>query len=227
MTEPPTTTEQVDDAIQLAREAQELLDRAKAKGVELPAEFEEKANAFITLDAPKTTNIAKALSLDETAGEAQILTAIGALKQAPDIKVLEAHVANHGKVMLDAAQVAELEARAARGDRAQTDLHAQRFGIAFDKAQFEGRVDAKPETRQLHQAIFDASPDLAIQNLSSLPRVINVLPPDADVKTLEHEDHPDVPDGYDGESFLLDRKAKAYIAEHPDVDYVTAVEAVS
>lgn len=224
----PTPTEQVDNALKLAQDAQALLDRAKELGTPLPPEFEDKANALLTLDAPKTSNIAKALSLDETAGEAQILSAITTLQQAPDLKVLEAHAANHGKVLLDASQVADLNERAAAGDKAKADLHEQRFVIAWDKAMFEGRVDAKPETQQLHRGLFEANPELALQNLASQPRVVNVVPTAAAVKTLEHEAAvEDVPDGYDAESFLLHKKALDYQAANPDVDYLAAVEAVS
>jgi hypothetical protein len=227
MTEPLKTTEQVDDAITLAREAQDLLDRAKAKGVTLPAEFEEKASAFITLDAPKTTNIAKALALDEAAGEAQILRAIADLKVPPDLKTLEAVAGTHGMLFLSVDEKTDLERRAAQGDKALSDLHEQQFALAFDKAQFAGRVDARPETRELHRAIFDSDPALAIRNLASLPQVVNVLTRE-DVTTVEHaEADPDIPDGYDADSFLLDRKAKAYMVEHPEVTYLAAVEAVA
>jgi hypothetical protein len=224
----PTPTEQVDNALKLARDAQALLDRAKELGTPLPPEFEDKANALLTLDAPKTSNIAKALSLDDTAGEAQILSAITTLQQAPDLKVLEAHAANHGKVLLDSTAVAELQQRAAAGDKAKTDLHEQRFIIAFDKAQFEGRVDARPETKTLHRGLFEADPELALQNLASLPRVVNVVAPGTPVTALEHESPaPDAPEGYDADSFQLHKKAEAYLAAHPDVDYLAAVEAVS
>lgn len=224
----PTPTEQVDNALTLAKDAQALLDRAKELGTPLPPEFEQKANALLTLDAPKTTNIAKALSLDETAGEAQILSAITTLQQAPDLKVLEAHATNHGKVLLDSAMVTELQSRASAGDKAKSDLHEQRFAIAFDKAMFEGRVDARDETKTLHRGLFESNPELALQNLASLPRVVNVVPTAADVRTLEHEEAAaDVPDGYEAERFLLNQRAEAYLATHPDVDYLTAVEAVS
>lgn len=176
-----------------------------------------------------TTKLLEALGVDEP-DEAKLLEAVEKLKAdaaaksdppaAPDLKTL---AADAGKVLLDAAQLAELQQNASEGAAAAAKLREQTFTLAYDKAMTEGRVDAKDETRELHRGIYDVDAERSLKLLASLPKVVNTAPrgtgggaPDVDV-----------PDGADAERFELDARAKAYMLEHKTDDYLAAAQAVS
>jgi hypothetical protein len=86
---------------------------------------------------------------------------------------------------------------------------------------FEGRVDARPETKEVIRVMFDKDPDTAVRWLSIAPKLVNVPVPGPPA-VVEHDDGDT--DG-DDRAVLLD-KAKAFQAAHPDTDIVTALEAV-
>jgi hypothetical protein len=172
---------------------------------------------------PELSKIAKALSLPQDATEEKILEAIGERAEPPQAKTLEAQAAEKGMVLLDAERVTKLEADAATGVQAAKQLGEQRFTLAFDKALTDGRVDAKPETRELHQSIYDANPDLAIRNLEALPKVVNLA---AATTTGRVQADGEAPEGVDPDSFELDQRVQAHMAEHK-TDYMTALEAVA
>ncbi|MCA1655150.1 MAG: hypothetical protein LC635_01485, partial [Pseudonocardiaceae bacterium] len=116
--------------------------------------------------------------------------------------------------------VKTLTEAAAQGVQASQDLAAMKFTAAFDKALKDGKLDAKPETRELHAAIYAGDPEQSLKLLASLPTGVVNLGAKGD-----GGDHADAPAGVDEESYQLDRRVKAHAAEHK-CDYVTALDAV-
>lgn len=114
--------------------------------------------------------LAKSVGLGEDATEEQIAEKITALATAAaEPKTLDADNLPEGKVLLDAEQVAKLEAGAAAGDEALKALTESRFTTAYDSALSRGAIDAKDETKELHRGIFDKDPDTSVKLLDSLP----------------------------------------------------------
>lgn len=219
----PETTDKVADAVQLRQDFDALLERAKTLGLEdgVPDELRDAADAVRTLDAPRTSRIAKTLELDESAGEAMILGAIEKLRQPATLDALTARAGDLGKVLLDSDEHTKLQSEAAAGRKAQVDLADQTFTLAWDKAMFEGRVDAREDTKTSMRAFYDANQDACIKWLAAAPKLVNVATP-AEPVEREHED------GEDDETDAVRlEKAKAYQAEHPNTDLITALEAVS
>lgn len=177
--------------------------------------------------------IALALGLDENADEATVLAAVEQAKTTSPTVTLDAATElvqaegkvilskdDHSKLTTDAAKAGALEARVVT---LETEQRNQRFELAFEKAQADGRVDAKPETRELHKDLFDVSPDLAIRNLEALPKLVNLT---ADSRSGRDQAQGDAPAGVDPESFQLDQKVQAFLLEHPELDYPTALDRV-
>ncbi len=172
--------------------------------------------------------LAATFGLPEDATEAIVLDAAKTAKTAADAKppestdtkTLEAHAAAEGKVLLDAAMVTKLTEDAAKGVKAETDLAAMRFDAAYDRALESGRIDAKPETRALHEGIYAVDRDKSITLLESLPEgVVNLS------AKGEGGDHAETPDGYDPDSVKLDRQVQARMKDKGE-DYITALNAI-
>jgi len=177
------------------------------------------------------TKIALALGLNENADEATCLAAVEQAKtpSSPTVTLDAATLVvqaegnvilskeDHDKLNADAAKAGALELRVTT---LEGDAREQRFALAYDAALSDGRVDAKPETRELHKAIFDKDADLALRNLQALPVVVNLT-------TRTRDQAPgDAPADVHAESYQLDQKVQAYLAEHADVDYPTALDRV-
>lgn len=177
--------------------------------------------------------IALALGLDENADEATVLAAVEQAKTTSPTVTLDAATAlvqaegkvilskdDHAKLTTDAAKAGALEARVVA---LEADAQSQRFTLAFDKALDEGRVDAKQETRDAWKAQFDATGDSALALLSTLPQVINLA---TSGQSGRDQAHGDAPAGVDPESFQLDQKVQAFLLEHPELDYLSALDRV-
>lgn len=128
---------------------------------------------------PELGNIAVALDLDESADEATVLDAIKN-RPEPETKTLEEQASDEGKVVLDADKVAELEQGMSEGKAAKDALDKMRFENAYEKAANEGRVDAKDETRELHEGIYAVDPEKSLKLLETLPKIVNLDGPDGD-----------------------------------------------
>jgi len=124
---------------------------------------------------PKTL---EALGLPEDADEAKVLEAIQGLSAnagtPPETKTLDEQAAASGKVLLDAGQVATLQAQAAQGAAAAESLRVQTFESAYTKALEGGKVDAKDETKALHRKVYDASPEESLKLLDALPKIVSL-----------------------------------------------------
>lgn len=219
----PETTDKVTDALKLQADVDALIERAKAAGLGdgvVPDELRDAADAARTLDAPRTSRIAKTLSLAETAGEAAILAAIEDLRKPVALEALAARADDLGKVLLDTDAHAQLQRDAEAGRKAAGELKEQTFTLAWDKAMFEGRVDAKAETKVLYREMFDRDADLAVRFLATAPKLVNVAPAATPVE-VEHEA------GDEDDDTVRLEKAKQYQAANPNTDLVTALEAVS
>jgi len=176
--------------------------------------------------------LAAQFGLPEDADETKVLAAVTEAKAkadepAPtnDTKTLEAQAAAEGKVLLDASQVTQLTADAAKGVKAETDLATMQFEAAYDKALSTGRIDAKPETKALHESIFAVDREKSITLLESLPEgVVNLA---ARGEGGDHSEQVTALDGMtvDPESVTLDKDVKARMADKGE-DYQTALSAV-
>lgn len=171
-----------------------------------------------------TKTLATVFGLPDDADEAKILDAAKAATAPPkktDTLTLEAQAAAEGKVLLDAAQVTKLTADAAKGVKAETDLATMQFETAYTKALETGRIDAKPETKALHEGIFAIDRERSITLLQSLPEgVVNLT------ARGSGGDHSEIPQGYDAESVKLDREVQARMADKGE-DYITALNAIT
>lgn len=170
--------------------------------------------------------LAKLHGLPEDADEAKVLEAVTTAKSkadepppSTDTRTLEAMATAEGKRLLTADEVKTLTNSAARGAQAAADLATMRFDTAFTKALHDGRVDAKPETRELHAAIYAGDPGQSLKLLDSLHPVANLT------AKGEGGNHGETPDGVDPDSFQLDRKVKARMADKHET-YPIALDAV-
>lgn len=221
MPEPDT---KIADAIQLQADVEALIERATQLGHDdaIPEDLKQTVAAAVTLDAPRTSRIALALELPEEAPEAHILEAIHKAKGTPDLQTLETHASSFGKRLMDADEVTQLQADAVKGREADQKLQEQTFTLAWDKAMFEGRVDARPETKQIHREIFDRDQDASLRLLAVLPKLVNTEAARVVVTEQPEGDEIELDDRE-----LLHEKVLAYQEEHPGTLYLTALEAVS
>jgi phage I-like protein len=199
---------------------------AERVGDPIPASSDSRP---VMSDLLKT--LAAELSLPEDADEAKVLEAYRAAKAKPappkktDTRTLEAQAAAEGKVLLDAAQVAKLTEDGAKGVKAEADLATMQFENAYTKALSSGRIDAKPETKALHEGIFAVDRDKSIKLLESLPEgVVNLT---ARGEGGDHSETPTTLDGHevDPESAKLNQKVKARMLDKGE-DYMTALNAI-
>lgn len=178
--------------------------------------------------------LAATFGLPEDTAEAKVLEAVAEAKakadakppESTDTKTLEARAADEGKVLLDAAQVTQLTADAAKGVKAETDLATMQFEAAYDKALRSGRIDAKPETKTLHESIFAVDREKSITLLESLPEgVVNLS---ARGEGGHTDEVPTTLDGHavDPESAKLDQKVKQYMKDNAGTGYMVALAAI-
>lgn len=176
------------------------------------------------------TKIAQALGLDQDADEATCLAAVEQAKTPTEPVTLDAAtlvVQAEGNVILSKEDHDKLNTEAAKAGALETRVltleagaREQVFTLAYDTALNEGRVDAKPETREAWKAQYDATGDTALTLLSTLPAVVNLTGRTRD------QAPGDAPADVHPDSFQLDQSVQAYIAEHDGVDYPTALNRV-
>lgn len=190
--------------------------------------------------------IAKILGLSDEATEDQIVealesrgdlskvrTALGiaedadtdavvkAIEDASEEKTLEDRAREENKVLLDATQVQELTEKAERGDKAAKQLHQNAFDAAYDSALDELRVDAKDETKERFQKLYDLAPAETLATLADLPKIASDKPRGSGKPAAG-----EVPDGVDEERYELHQEVLAYMDEHDESDYVKALNKV-
>ena len=114
-----------------------------------------------------------------------------------------------------------------RVEKLETDLTAERFNTAFRDAQLEGKVDAKPETREKWEGRLDKfGLDGVKELLDDLPKgKVPVGAPEGRGGG-EQRFAEDAPDGTDPEAFALHEKAEEIVAEKFDGDADKYPEAV-
>lgn len=200
-----------------------LAQIAKALGIEDATEEKvlEALDGRVSL-----SDLAEALEVEVKADELTSEKLVEAVKakadEKPEEKSLEDRAKDEGKVVVDAADYAGVKRDAERGRKAAEELHQSKFDTAFDAALTDPkgpRVDAKDETRERYQKLYDEAPETTLELLENLPRLAQGEARGKTGKT------PDVPDNVDAERAELDRKAKAYMTEHK-VTYVEALDAV-
>lgn len=201
----------------------------------LPAETtEEQALAFMR-DNAALAQVSEVFGLTDATPD-QILAAAREAKDKAEKAPAD------DEVVVTASKLSELETKANAGEKAAQDLKViqderadEKFNAAFDKALENGCVDAKPETRERFRKIFDNDQALGLETLSSLQPIVNVDPSGtaggAGGGNATAEEHATYKvEGSDAvideEGLELDRKAKAYAAEH-NIDYVEAYHRVA
>jgi hypothetical protein len=197
---------------------------AKLLGLDTEATEEQILEALKgRLDAK---SIAKALDLKDDATEQEILDAIKAKGETEDEETsLEDRAKAEGKVVVKEDTLRDLTAKADRGVEAADKLHQREFDDAFEKALTDpkgARVDAKDETREKYQKLYDKAPEETIEILDSLPPLVNGKP------NGSGGDAPgsgDLPDNVDEDRAALNRKVEARMRADK-VEYGEALELV-
>ena len=163
--------------------------------------------------------VADALGLDDTSDNDKIVSKAKELADSGEEKSLEDRAKDEGKVVLDADGYNALKADAKRGAEAADQLKQSRFDAAYDKALREIRVDSKDETRERFQKLYDAAPDLAIEQLDAMPKLANSSAAGSGQSTS------DTPENVDEDRFDLDQEARSLMADK-DLTYEQAIDRV-
>lgn len=177
---------------------------AKALGLSEDADEQAilaKLDETPSLDPAK---IAEALGIEAT-GEEAILTAI-ASKDSGEVDIEKA-AKDKGLKVVKADDYDTLVSDAAAGKKAADELHQAKFTDAFDKALSDGKVDAKPETRERFQKLYDADAEVTLDTLKGLSKVVSTEAKGSGENTG------DAPEGVDQTSYEIDRATKARMAE--------------
>jgi phage I-like protein len=183
------------------------------------------SRAVMPTTSPK---ILEALGLPEDADEPKVLSAITDLRAEP--KSLDAQAKEAGMVLLSQADHDALKGEADKAGalelRVQTLEQSAKdaeFEGAYTKALEAGKVDATDETKGEWRELFDAAPAVTVKRLAALPQVVNTKPQG---KGGGDPEIGEAPKGVDPEAYELDQRVKAFMAEHPDTDYLKALDAV-
>lgn len=169
------------------------------------------------------SDLLKALGLKTDASDTDVLDAVKALDKGDTEVSLEDRAKAEGKVVVDAKDWTETKAGAAAGKAAAAELKQDKFDRAFEAAlkDPEGpRVDAKEETRQEWQELYDLAPEQALKRLDALPRIANAKP-----RGSGEGGGTDAPDNVDQERFELNEKAEARMVAD-DCSYEEALRKV-
>jgi hypothetical protein len=137
-----------------------------------------------------------------------------------DEKTLKERAEAEGKTVLKKDDLIQLTADAKAGKKASEELHQGKFDTAFSAALDEVRVDAKDETRESWQKLYDKAPEETIERLAALPKLASTKArgsgkADNEVPEGVHEDHE-----------KIDRKVKDKIKEDPKLTYAEALDIV-
>jgi hypothetical protein len=174
---------------------------------------------------PETKTLRAALKLDDTvsdddviAAAAERLTASPDTTPTEDTRTLKERAEAEGLTVLTAAEAQALRDTADKGAEALKQLTQSRFDTAFTKALQAGRVDAKDETRERYQKLYDAEPDTTIALLDSLPVTVKLTTNGSDAG-----DASKAPDNTDPERYDLLNRALALQADDKTLSYTDAV----
>lgn len=220
----------------LERMAPVCLSRtAPPDGLELAVEDDEGSPDSRPRPMSDYSNIAPLLKLSADADEAQITAAITTLVAQAQNTVPDGHVTVAASRLTDLeakqqvpaghsvianSRLETLEQREGEADRLSKELGELRFESAFKQAMDEGRVTPAQKPNLL--AIFEKDAKLGLDTLAAmLPQVVT-----AARGTRGDTGPAEGPDGYDAESYDLDRKVQAYRREHPDLSYTDALDRV-
>lgn len=218
---------EVEDASDSRRGMEKLLEKL-VKVLKLDADADEaKVLEAITELADKGSEeneeaklpeaLVKALELDE---DADAETAVKAIKTLAD-KVSKPEPPK-GKELLDTGELTELRSDAKAGREAKAELHQGKFDQAFERTLEDKRVDAKDETREEYQALYEKAPDETLKVLERLPKIVN----DAARGHGKERGSDEVPAGVDEERYELHEKVLEYQREQKEPDYAKALDAV-
>lgn len=118
----------------------------------------------------------------------------------------------------------QIQTMSSRLDTIGSELATERFTADFAQAQREGRVDAKPETRETWRKRYEKfGRDDARALLFEMPAETIAV---SERGTGAGSDAPVVPEGTDAEAFALDRKAREAMKADPKLSYEDALERV-
>jgi hypothetical protein len=124
-----------------------------------------------------------------------------------------------GHVAVPADEYEAYRAAFEAGSDAQQTLATMRFNAAFRARVAKG---VEPSLEAISREVFDLNEDLGIRLVAALPATVNVAP-----IGRPGRDTPEAPEGIDPQNYAVHQKTLAYIREHPDVDYRTALSRVS
>lgn len=179
------------------------------------AKIAERAEAQ-SLDA---TKVAEALGADK-ADEDAIIAKAKELADGSTEQSLEDRAKAEGKRVVTDSDFSQLVSDAAAGRKASDDLKQARFDNEYKTTLDEVRVDAKDETRERWQKLYDLDADATIDALKALPKLANT---DA---SGTGKNAGEAPEGVDQDRFDLDQEVRAYQADHDGVSYEDAIDRV-
>jgi hypothetical protein len=198
--------------------------KAIAKLLGLDAEATEEQILEALKGALDTSAITEALGLKDDATEAEILDAIKEKSEAADAgeTSLEDRAKAEGKVVLDGAALASLQADSKAGKEAADKLHQRDFDDAYTECLDEVRVDTKDETREEWQELYDAAPEATLKRLKGLPKLANTSLAGSGKGPGGNGE---APDNVDEERFELNEKVEARMTAD-DCTYEEALQKV-
>lgn len=180
----------------------ELADREEPEA-KLPSELVEALDLDSDADADAATKAVK--SLAEKASKAD----------KPSVP--------KGKELLDKDELATLRADAKAGREARDELHQGKFDQAFANCLDEKRVDARDETKERYQKLYDKAPEETLETLENLPKLLSDTARGSGARPSGPDE---IPAGLDEERYELHEKVVVYMREHRVDDYEKALEAV-
>lgn len=173
-------------------------------------------------DMPRAEKESTSSSEDTTVKENEGTAMDKETKETVETVSLEQLAADADKVLLSQAELDQLTAKAERGEEAAKQLHQQTFMSAYEKASEEGRVDAKDETRERWQKLYDSNADVTLEALTTLPKVVSLNAPRGESGNPSTSE---APEGHDAERYELHQQAEAYADKH-SVTYEDALTAL-
>lgn len=213
------------DSVQLSDSRAQMTDLqkiAKALGLaedtsadSIVAKVTELADSN-SLDADA---VAKALGAEKTDQEA-IVARAKELADGSETRSLEDRAKAEGKTVVDTKTFESLKDGAAKGIEASDKLKQMAFDAAVDKAIDEGRLDAKPETRERLKKLYDVAAEDTLADIAARPKLVNTKPKGDGTEPEE------APEGTDADRFDLDVAAKKLMSEDKDLTYEDAIDRV-
>lgn len=163
---------------------------------------------------PETKTLRATLKLDDSVSDDDVIAAaVKELQARPestpteDKRTLKERAEAEGLTVLTAAEVTALRETADQGAEALKQLKESRFDTAYSTALQEGRVDAKPETRERFTKLYELDADTTVETLKALPQAIKLNTTGAETGDQA------APEGVDQDRYELDIRAKAIAAD--------------